>query len=70
MKTAIAAKVKELHLGHRDPSRNDVDIARLDAFVRELMRQELHLEGRPGNSCSGRIVPEGLVVRLGEDESM
>jgi phosphoribosyl 1,2-cyclic phosphodiesterase len=64
VRTAVAAEVRELHLGHRDPARSDEEIAALDVFLRERLREELRRAGRPDDSCQARIVHEGLVVRL------
>lgn len=54
VETAIAAGVRHLHLGHRDPVRSDADIARLEHYAREL--------------AAGRVevtIPyEGMVVCL------
>ncbi len=61
--TAVAAGVRELHLGHRDPARSDEDIARLEAFLRQRLREELGRAGRAEDSCRARVVHEGLVVR-------
>jgi phosphoribosyl 1,2-cyclic phosphodiesterase len=61
--TAVAAGVRELHLGHRDPARSDEDIARLEVSLRQLLREELRRAGRAEDSCRARIVHEGLVVR-------
>lgn len=61
--TAVAAEVRELHLGHRDPARGDEDIARLEVFLRDRLREELRRAGRAEDSCRARIVPEGLTVR-------
>jgi phosphoribosyl 1,2-cyclic phosphodiesterase len=60
--TAVAAEVRELHLGHRDPARSDRDMARLETFLRERLAEELRRAGRAENSCRARIVPEGLTV--------
>jgi phosphoribosyl 1,2-cyclic phosphodiesterase len=60
--TAVAAGVRELHLGHRDPARSDEDIARLEVFLRECLRDELRRAGRAEDSCRARIVHEGLTV--------
>jgi phosphoribosyl 1,2-cyclic phosphodiesterase len=62
--TAVAAGVKELHLGHREPKRDDADLLRVERFMQERMRQELHAAGRPPNSCRACIPYEGLTVRL------
>jgi phosphoribosyl 1,2-cyclic phosphodiesterase len=61
--TAVAAEVKELHIGHRDPARGDEDLARLDVFLQQRLREELRRAGRPEDSCRARIAHEGLVVR-------
>jgi phosphoribosyl 1,2-cyclic phosphodiesterase len=61
--TAVAAGVRELHLGHRDPARSDEDIARLEVFLRQRLREELRRAGRAEDSCRARIVYEGLTVR-------
>ncbi|MGH7169451.1 MAG: MBL fold metallo-hydrolase [Gemmataceae bacterium] len=60
--TAVAAEVRELHVGHRDPARNDEDIARLEVFLRARLREELRSAGRAEESCRARIVHEGLIV--------
>lgn len=61
--TAVAAGVRELHLGHRDPARSDEDIARLELFLSQCLRDELRRTGRAEDSCRARIVHEGFVVR-------
>jgi hypothetical protein len=61
--TAVAAGVRALHIGHRDPARSDVELAGLDLFLQQRLREELHRAGRAADSCRARIVPEGLVVR-------
>lgn len=60
--TAVAAGVRELHIGHRDPARSDEDMARLEIFLQERMREELRRAGRAEDSCRARIVYEGLTV--------
>jgi phosphoribosyl 1,2-cyclic phosphodiesterase len=60
--TAVAAGVRELHVGHRDPARSDEDIARLEAWLHTRLREELRRSGRDVDSCRARIVHEGLVV--------
>ncbi len=61
--TAVAAGVRELHLGHRDPARSDEDIAQLDEHLHQRLREELRRAGRAEDSCRARIVHEGLTVR-------
>jgi phosphoribosyl 1,2-cyclic phosphodiesterase len=61
--TAVAAGVRELHVGHRDPARSDEDIAHLEDFLCRRLPEELRRAGRAEDSCRARIVHEGLVVR-------
>lgn len=61
--TAVAAGVRELHLGHRDPARSDEDIAHLEVFLRQHLGDELRRVGRAEDSCLARIVYEGLAAR-------
>jgi phosphoribosyl 1,2-cyclic phosphodiesterase len=60
--TAVAAGVRELHVGHRDPARSDEDISQLEVFLRQRLREELQRAGHAEDSCRARIVHEGLVV--------
>ena len=64
VRTALAAGVRRLHIGHRDPLRSDDDIARLEAFARDLAREELYHSGREPGSCEVAIPYEGLTVRF------
>ncbi len=62
--TAVAAGVKAVHVGHRDPRRGDTQLAALDEYVGRLAEEELLRAGKPAGSCRARIPYEGLVVRL------
>jgi phosphoribosyl 1,2-cyclic phosphodiesterase len=62
--TAVAAGVRELHVGHRDPQRDDEQLARLEARVQEWMRDALRGAGRLEDGCRVRLAHEGLTVRL------
>jgi phosphoribosyl 1,2-cyclic phosphodiesterase len=62
--TAVAAGVRTLHLGHRDPRRSDEELARVEHYAQELLRQELRRTNRPDDSCRVCIPAEGLTVRL------
>lgn len=62
VRTALVAGVRELHLGHRDPARGDEDLARLEVFLQEHLREELRRAGRPEDGCRARITHEGLVI--------
>jgi phosphoribosyl 1,2-cyclic phosphodiesterase len=62
--TAVAAGVKAVHIGHRDPRRGDGNLAELDAFTHRFVEEELRRTGRPAGSCQALIPPEGMTVRL------
>jgi phosphoribosyl 1,2-cyclic phosphodiesterase len=62
--TAVAAGVRQLHLGHHEPRRNDAQLAQLQDRLQGLMRDALRDAGRPEDSCRAVIPHEGLVVRL------
>jgi phosphoribosyl 1,2-cyclic phosphodiesterase len=59
--TAVAAGVRELHIGHRDPARSDEDMGRLEVFLQQSLIEELRRAGRAENSCRARMAYEGLV---------
>jgi phosphoribosyl 1,2-cyclic phosphodiesterase len=52
--TALAANVKSLHLGHRDPARSDADLTRLQEYAQSLA----------GNVMQVIVPPEGMTVSL------
>jgi phosphoribosyl 1,2-cyclic phosphodiesterase len=62
--TAVAAGVKELHIGHREPRRTDEEMAAIEAFAQDLLRQELRRAGRGADECRVRIPHEGLTLQL------
>ncbi len=62
--TAVAAGVKAVHVGHRDPRRGDGELAELDAYAARCAEEELRRAGRPAGSCQALIPYEGLTVRL------
>jgi len=64
VRTAIAAGVRRLHLGHRDPVRSDEDLAWLEGFARQLARDELRSAGRDPESCQVVIPHEGFTVEI------
>jgi phosphoribosyl 1,2-cyclic phosphodiesterase len=64
VQTALAAGVRELHVGHREPRRGDEELARVDALVHDLVKQELTRLGKPADACRALIPYEGLTVRL------
>ena len=62
--TAVAASVKALHVGHREPMRNDQQIFEVEMLVKKLMAEELHRCGRDPLSCQALIPYEGMTLRL------
>jgi phosphoribosyl 1,2-cyclic phosphodiesterase len=64
VRTAVAAEVRELHIGHRDPQRDDAGLAQLEAVLHGQLQSELAAAGLPGDHCRVRIPYEGLQVSL------
>jgi phosphoribosyl 1,2-cyclic phosphodiesterase len=62
--TAVAAGVRRLHLGHREPKRDDADLDRIGRYAEELLRQRLAGAGRPSRSCEVQVAYEGLTVAI------
>jgi phosphoribosyl 1,2-cyclic phosphodiesterase len=62
--TAVAAGVARLHVGHREPRRDDAQMAAVEERLQELMRDALGAAGRTENACRARIPHEGLTVHL------
>jgi phosphoribosyl 1,2-cyclic phosphodiesterase len=62
--TAVAAEVRALHVGHREPKRSDEQMARFEEHLHRLMSAELRRAGRPENACQALVAYEGLNVRL------
>jgi phosphoribosyl 1,2-cyclic phosphodiesterase len=62
--TAVAAGVRELHVGHREPKRTDDDLARVEEYVRQLVAVALRDANRPADSLRVRLPYEGLTVML------
>jgi phosphoribosyl 1,2-cyclic phosphodiesterase len=62
--TAVAAEVRELHVGHREPKRNDEDLARVERYLQQRLPDALQAAGRKPDSCRTCIPYEGLTVRI------
>jgi len=61
--TAIEAAVRRLHIGHRDPLRDDRLIAAFEKYMRELMIEESRRVGWQGE-CEVLVPYEGMQVRF------
>jgi phosphoribosyl 1,2-cyclic phosphodiesterase len=62
--TAVAAGVKALHVGHREPMRSDQQIFEVETLVKKLMEEELHRAGRLPHSCQALIPHEGMTLQI------
>jgi hypothetical protein len=62
--TAVAAGVRELHVGHREPKRADDELARVEEYLQQLVASALRDAGRPADSLRARLPYEGLTVIL------
>ncbi len=62
--TAVAARVRLLHLGHREPKRTDEGLARVEQSAQRLLREALRHAGRDEADCRVAVPYEGMVVTL------
>ena len=62
--TAIAAGVKQIHLGHHDPKRSDRELSALEHFAQQRLQEGLKRSNRAVNSCHVQLAREGLSVRI------
>lgn len=63
-RTAVAAAARELHLGHRDPTRTDGHLAEIEHFLQQCLREELHHADRSADACKALIPYEGMTFQL------
>src|SRR5262249_37585815 len=62
--TAVAAGVRRLHVGHREPKRADADLAHLEEYLHGQLAQALRQAGRAEDACAACLAYEGLSVGL------
>jgi phosphoribosyl 1,2-cyclic phosphodiesterase len=62
--TAVAANVRELHIGHREPRRSDEDVARLEAYAQKLLADALRRVDRPPSACRVCVPYEGFSLSV------
>jgi phosphoribosyl 1,2-cyclic phosphodiesterase len=62
--TAVAAMVRQLHLGHREPKRDDFDLARVERYAQLCMAQTLRQAGQDEAACAVSLAVEGSTIRL------
>jgi phosphoribosyl 1,2-cyclic phosphodiesterase len=62
--TAIAADAKQLHLGHREPMRDDENLARVERYALSCITEQMKRSGRDTAACKLAIPFEGLTVQL------
>lgn len=62
--TALAAGVRRLHIGHRDPRRNDQNIMDFEAYAREVLEKALASGNLNADACEFAIPYEGMQVRI------
>ena len=62
--TAVAAGVRALHVGHREPKRSDEQTARFEEHLQGCLSGELRRAGRLTDACRALVPHEGLNVRL------
>jgi phosphoribosyl 1,2-cyclic phosphodiesterase len=62
--TAVAARVRELHVGHREPKRSDADTAAVEQYLKQAMRTAVSRAGRDAAECRALIPYEGMTIRI------
>jgi phosphoribosyl 1,2-cyclic phosphodiesterase len=62
--TAAAAGVRAVHIGHREPKRDDNDLARVERCMREWLAEALRRAGRDPESCTASMPFEGLTLHI------
>ena len=60
VKTAVAAGVRTLHIGHREPRRDDAGMAAFERYLIDLTSAELARLNLPPASCKAAVPYEGL----------
>jgi len=62
--TAVAAGVRHLHVGHREPKRDDAGMARFDAYMQQCLVKALRRKGLDAAACAGCVPFEGMRMEL------
>jgi phosphoribosyl 1,2-cyclic phosphodiesterase len=62
--TALAAGVRMLHVGHREPKRDDADLARVENYLQQCMSEALRGGGLDAAACACQIPFEQMKVEL------
>ena len=62
--TALAAGVRRLHVGHREPRRGDDQIAECERYMQRLAAEGLARLGRPADDSAVAIPYEGMTVHV------
>lgn len=62
--TAVEAAVRRLHIGHRDPRRNDAQISDFETYLRILLEKRLSELNLPQDACEALVPYEGMRVEL------
>lgn len=60
LKTALRAGVREIHLGHKDPSRKDEELIQIESYLTGLITKES--KGLPNLRL--KMASEGMITRL------
>lgn len=64
VRTALAGGVRRLHVGHRDPRRSDRQIFDLNAYLQNVLHEELRQYKLPDNACEALVPYEGMTIHL------
>ena len=64
VETFVEAGARTLHLVHREPTRTDEDLSRLQTEARVLVAEKLRTAGRDANDCEAKLPSEGTTVEI------
>lgn len=62
--TAVAARARRLHIGHRDPNRSDLAVTQFGEHLQQLVAAELQRLDLPTGSMRALIPFEGMTISL------
>ena len=62
--TAVAAGVRQLHAGHREPKRDDADLVKFEAHLQKCLTDLLREAGRDAASCTACVPYEGMTIEI------
>ncbi len=62
--TAVEADVRQLHLGHHEPHRTDLELHHIECLAERLLRERLLAAGKPSDACHVQLAHEDLTISV------